>query len=270
MYFGIDVRTVGDMGELPDALPMFLWPEVPLNFETLSIIFPVSMSLAVVGLLESMMTATIVDDLTDTESDKGRECKAQGMGNIASGLMGGMAGCALIGQSVINVQSGGRGRLSCLVAGVLLLLMVVFLDVWVLRIPLAALVAVMIMVLIGNFSWSSILNLRSNLPRSSIVMLATVGVVVVTHNLALGVLLGVLLSGVFFAHKVGQLLYVGSALDESGDARTYNVVGQVFFSSAESFIAGFDFNEALTKVTIDLHRAHFWMSPPSVRWTRWC
>ena len=258
IYFGIDVRTVGDMGDLPDALPIFLLPDIPLNFATLQIIFPVAISMSVVGLLESLMTATIVDDLTDTNSDKCRECKGQGVANIASGLMGGMAGCAMIGQSVINVQSGGRGRLSCLVAGVFLLLMVVFLGDWVAQIPMAALVAVMIMVSIGTFSWASFANLRNHPPSSSIVMLATVIVVVATHNLALGVLVGVLLSGVFFAHKVGQILYIGSALDSSADTRTYNVVGQVFFRSAEAFVAAFDFKEALSKVVIDLHRAHFW------------
>ncbi|MCC1497681.1 SulP family inorganic anion transporter [Alcanivorax sp. 1008] len=258
MYFGIDVRTVGDMGDLPDTLPVFLLPDIPLDFTTLQIIFPVSMSMAVVGLLESMMTSTIVDDLTDTDSDKRRECKGQGMANIASGLLGGMAGCAMIGQSVINVQSGGRGRLSCLLAGVFLLLMVVFLGDWVARIPMAALVAVMIMVSIGTFNWASFANLRNHPPSSSIVMLATVTVVVATHNLAIGVLVGVLLSGVFFAHKVGQILYIGSELDSSADTRTYNVVGQVFFSSAEAFIGAFDFKEALSKVVIDLHRAHFW------------
>lgn len=258
MYLGLDVRTVGDMGELPDALPIFLLPQIPLNLETLTIIFPVSMSLAVVGLLESLMTATIVDDLTDTGSNKRRECKAQGIANIGAGLMGGMAGCAMIGQSVINVQSGGRGRLSCLTAGVLLLLMVVFLDEWVSQIPMAALVAVMVMVSIGTFSWASFINLRKHPPSSSVVMLATVIVVVATHNLALGVLVGVLLSGVFFAHKVGQILYIGSDLDEAGDSRRYEVVGQVFFSSADAFVAAFDFKEALHKVVIDLHRAHFW------------
>ncbi|MDF1629539.1 MAG: SulP family inorganic anion transporter [Alcanivoracaceae bacterium] len=258
MYFGIDVRTVGDMGDLPDTLPVFLLPDIPLDFNTLQIIFPVSMSMAVVGLLESMMTSTIVDDLTDTDSNKRRECKGQGMANIASGLMGGMAGCAMIGQSVINVQSGGRGRLSCLLAGVFLLLMVVFLGDWVARIPMAALVAVMIMVSIGTFNWASFANLRDHPPSSSIVMLATVTVVVATHNLAIGVLVGVLLSGVFFAHKVGQILYIGSELDSSADTRTYNVVGQVFFSSAEAFVGAFDFKEALSKVVIDLHRAHFW------------
>lgn len=258
LYFGLDLRTVGDMGELPDSLPVLLWPEVPLNFETLQIIFPYSITLAIVGLLESMMTATIVDDLTDTPSNKNRECMGQGVANIGSGLLGGMAGCAMIGQSVINVKSGGRTRLSTLVAGVGLLIMVVFLDQWVAAIPMAALVAVMIMVSIGTFSWSSVKNLKDHPKSSSIVMVSTVAVVVATHNLALGVLVGVLLSALFFARKVGDILYIGSSLSEDGEHRTYHVVGQVFFTSAEQFIDGFDFKEAIENVTIDLHRAHFW------------
>ena len=258
MYFGLDIRTVGDMGELPDTLPIFLWPDVPLTFETLAIIFPYSAALAVVGLLESMMTATIVDDLTDTESDKNRECKGQGMANIASGLMGGMAGCAMIGQSVINVKSGGRGRLSCLVAGVVLLLMVVFLSEWVSQIPMAALVAVMIMVSIGTFSWDSIRNLKQFPLSTNIVMLATVAVTVYTHNLAYGVFVGVLLAALFFANKIGHFLYIQSQTDGEDRQRTYQVIGQVFFASADKFIAAFDFKEASDKVIIDLSRAHFW------------
>ena len=258
MYFGLDIRTVGDMGELPDTLPIFLWPDVPLTFETLAIIFPYSAALAVVGLLESMMTATIVDDLTDTESDKNRECKGQGMANIASGLLGGMAGCAMIGQSVINVKSGGRGRLSCLVAGVVLLLMVVFLSEWVSQIPMAALVAVMIMVSIGTFSWDSIRNLKQLPLSTNIVMLATVAVTVYTHNLAYGVFVGVLLAALFFANKIGHFLYIQSQTDGEDRQRTYQVIGQVFFASADKFIAAFDFKEAIDKVIIDLSRAHFW------------
>ena len=191
VYLGLDVRTVGDMGDLPDTLPIFLWPDVPLNLETLSIIFPYAAALAIVGLLESLMTATIIDELTDTSSDKNRECKGQGIANISAGLMGGMAGCAMIGQSVINVKSGGRGRLSTLVAGLVLLVMVVFLNDWVAMIPMAALVAVMIMVSIGTFDWRSIRNLKTNPLSSSIVMLSTVVVVVWTHNLAYGVFVGV-------------------------------------------------------------------------------
>ncbi|WP_375058312.1 SulP family inorganic anion transporter [Zobellella sp. DQSA1] len=255
--FGIDIRTVGDMGELPDTLPVFLWPDVPLNLDTLAIIFPYSLSLAVVGLLESMMTATIVDDLTDTQSDKNRECKGQGLANLATGVLGGMAGCAMIGQSIINVKSGGRGRLSTLVAGVVLLILVVFLGPWVSQIPMAALVAVMIMVSIGTFSWGSITNLKTHPKSTSLVMIATVVVVVFTHNLAYGVLVGVLLSALFFANKVGQILYVGSEKTDD-NSREYKVVGQVFFSSAEQFIASFDFKEVIGHVRIDLSRAHFW------------
>lgn len=258
LYFGLDVRTVSDMGELPDSLPIFLWPEVPLNFETLMIIFPTSMALAVVGILESLMTATIVDDLTDTKSNKNKECVGQGIANIGSGLIGGMAGCAMIGQSIINVKSGGRTRLSALLAGVILLVMVVFLDAWVGMIPMAALVAVMIMVSIGTFSWSSVKDLKKNPISSSIVMVATVIVVVATHNLAWGVLVGVILSAIFFANKVGQILFVGSELSSDEQHRTYKVVGQVFFSSAEQFVDSFDFKEAIESVQIDLSRAHFW------------
>ena len=258
IYLGLDIRTVGDMGQLPDTLPIFLWPQVPLNLETLSIIFPYSAALAVVGLLESMMTATIVDDLTDTSSDKNRECKGQGVANIASGLLGGMAGCAMIGQSVINVKSGGRTRLSCLIAGVVLLLMVVFMSDWVRQIPMAALVAVMIMVSIGTFSWDSLRNLKHYPLSTNIVMLVTVAVVVFTHNLAYGVLAGVLLAAMFFANKIGHYLDIRSALNDASDERTYKVTGQVFFSSADKFTAAFDFKEALRKITIDLSRAHFW------------
>ena len=258
MYLGLDIRTVGDMGELPDTLPVFLWPDVPLNLETLAIIFPYALSLAVVGLLESLMTATIVDDLTDTSSDKNRECKGQGVANIASGLLGGMAGCAMIGQSIINVKSGGRTRLSCLSAGVILLLMVVFLDDWVSQIPMAALVAVMIMVSIGTFSWSSITNLKEHPLSTNIVMIVTVIVVVFTHNLAFGVLAGVLLAALFFANKVGQFMLVTSDINDDGSLRTYKVIGQVFFSSSEKFTASFDFKEAVDKVVIDLPHAHFW------------
>lgn len=258
LYLGLDIRTVGDMGELPDTLPVFLWPDVPLNFETLAIIFPYSAALAVVGLLESMMTATIVDDLTDTPSDKNRECKGQGVANIASGLMGGMAGCAMIGQSVINVKSGGRTRLSCLIAGVVLLILVVFLSDWVRQIPMAALVAVMIMVSIGTFSWASVRDLKRYPLSTNIVMLVTVAVVVWTHNLAFGVLAGVLLASLFFANKVGHYLAISSTLDASGRQRTYKVTGQVFFSSADKFIGAFDFREVLDKVVIDLSSAHFW------------
>jgi SulP family sulfate permease len=258
MALNLDIRTVGDMGELPDTLPIFLWPDVPLNLETLMIILPYSIALAVVGLLESMMTATIVDDLTDTNSDRNRECKGQGIANIGSGLLGGMAGCAMIGQSIINIKSGGRTRLSTLSAGVFLLIMVLVLDKWLVQIPMAALVAVMIMVSIGTFSWGSIKNLKEHPLSTNIVMVVTVVVVVATHNLAFGVLAGVLLAALFFANKVGHYMLVTSELDESTDTRRYTVVGQVFFSSSEKFLESFDFKEAVDNVVIDLSRAHFW------------
>ncbi|MFN3985638.1 MAG: SulP family inorganic anion transporter [Rhodocyclaceae bacterium] len=254
----LDIRSVGDMGQLPDSLPVFLLPDVPLNLDTLAIILPYSLTLMVVGLLESLMTATIVDDLTDTSSNKERECVGQGVANIACGFVGGMAGCAMIGQSVINVKSGGRGRLSTLAAGVFLLIMVVFLGDWVARIPMAALVAVMIMVSIGTFNWASITNLRSHPPSSSIVMVLTVVVTVLTHDLAQGVLVGVLASGFFFAHKVGRILDIGSRSEDEGRARRYTVTGQVFFASADRFIASFDFKEVVERVVIDVSRAHFW------------
>ena len=258
LWLGLDIRSVGDMGELPDTLPLFLWPDVPLNFATLQIIFPYAMALAVVGLLESLMTATIVDDLTDTKSDKNRECKGQGIANIGSGLLGGMAGCAMIGQSVINVKSGGRGRLSTLVAGTVLLILVVFLNDWVAQIPMAALVAVMIMVSIGTFDWGSIRNLKKHPLSTNIVMLATVVVVVWTHNLAYGVFVGVLLASLFFANKVSHFLYVEKSISNDNTLRTYAFHGQVFFNSADRFTAQFDFKEAVEEVVIDLTRAHFW------------
>ena len=258
MVLKLDIHTVGDMGQLPDSLPVFLLPDVPLNFATLKVILPFAMTLAVVGLLESMMTASIVDELTDTTSNKSRECVGQGVANIATGFIGGMAGCAMIGQSVINVKSGGRGRLSAFVAGFFLLILVVFLGPWVKQIPMAALVSVMIMVSIGTFSWDSVRKLREHPPSSSLVMIATVAVTVSTHDLAKGVFVGVLLSGIFFAHKVGKVLRIDRSIDAEGGVRTYGVVGQVFFASAEAFVGAFDFKEVVPKVHIDVSRAHFW------------
>ncbi|MBD3652413.1 SulP family inorganic anion transporter [Kangiella sp.] len=255
---GWDIPTVGDKGKLPDTLPIFLWPDVPLNLETLMIIFPTSAALAVVGLLESLMTATIVDDLTDTPSDKNRECKGQGIANIGAGLMGGMAGCAMIGQSVINVKSGGRGRLSTFIAGSVLIVLVVFLDEWISLIPMAALVAVMIMVSIGTFSWSSIKDLKKHPMSTNLVMVATVVVVVATHNLAIGVFVGVLMAALFFANKIGRFMIIKRTNEQNVSSRYYEVVGQVFFASSEKFIGAFDFKEAIEEVTIDLTHAHFW------------
>ena len=257
---GLDesLRTVGDMGQLPASLPVFLLPDVPLNLETLTIILPYAVSLAIVGLLESLMTATIVDDFTDTSSNKNRECTGQGIANIAAGFLGGMAGCAMIGQSVINVKSGGRGRLSTFAAGIILLILILVLDGFVKQIPMAALVAVMIMVSIGTFSWRSISNLKLHPRSSSMVMIATVLVTVFSHNLALGVGAGVLLSALFFAYKVSSLLEIDSTLDTSSKERVYSVRGQLFFVSASTFAGAFDFREVLDRVRIDVSQAHFW------------
>ncbi|KFL48412.1 putative sulfate transporter [Sphingobium sp. ba1] len=258
IYGALNVNTVGDMGELPSTLPAFLIPNVPLTLETLQIILPYSLTMAAVGLLESMMTAQIVDDLTDTGSDKRREMKGQGIANFATGFLGGMGGCAMIGQSVINVKSGGSTRLSTLVAGTFLLFLIVVLGPLVAQIPMPALVAVMIMVSIGTFSWRSIKDLRTNPWQSSVVMVATVVIVVWTHDLAQGVLAGVILSGLFFASKVKRLFTVTSTLSVDGKARTYRVAGQVFFASSDSFTAAFDYKEVIDHVVIDVSDAHFW------------
>lgn len=259
-FMGLDsVRTVGDMGQLPDALPIFLIPDIPLNFETLQIIFPYSLSLAIVGLLESLMTATILDDMTDSSSDKNQECVGQGVANVATGFIGGMAGCAMIGQSVINVKSGARGRLSTFLAGILLLIFVVFLSDLISIIPMAALVAIMIMVSISTFDWGSIARLKTYPLSTNAVMLTTVAIVVFTHNLAYGVLGGVLLASLFFANKISHFMYHEEDYKDDGTTKIYTFVGQVFFNSSDKFLDSIDFKEeGLKKVIIDIHRAHFW------------
>jgi len=258
IYFGMDLRTVGNMGELPSTLPIFLLPDIPLTLDVLSVIFPYSLTLMFIGLLESLMTATIIDDLTDTPSNKNRECTGQGVANIVTGFFGGMAGCAMIGQSVINIKSGGRGRLSTLFAGLFLLFLLLVLGDWVRQIPMAALVAVMIMVSIGTFNWSSFSNLRTHPKTSSLVMITTVIVVVTTHDLAIGVFVGVLTSSLFFARRISRFLKIESNLSKDSDKRTYKVYGQVFFASANRFSDSFDFKEVVPKVTIDVSVAHFW------------
>ncbi|KKI90758.1 sulfate transporter [Bacillus sp. SA1-12] len=253
---GVSVRTVGDMGELTQALPMFLIPQIPFNFETLQIILPYSIALALVGLLESLLTAQIVDDLTDTESDKNKEARGQGIANIIAGFFGGMAGCAMIGQSGINVKSGGRGRLSTLIAGVFLMILIILLNDILVQIPMAALVAVMIMVSIGTFDWSSLRKLHVMPITDSAVMIVTVVTVVYTHDLSKGVIAGVILSAVFFAAKISKV-HVETKLDESYQ-KTYIVKGQLFFASATDLVASFDYKEDIQHVVIDLSQAHLW------------
>ncbi|WP_299095457.1 SulP family inorganic anion transporter [uncultured Metabacillus sp.] len=253
---GVSVRTVGDMGELTQALPMFLIPQIPFNFETLQIILPYSIALALVGLLESLLTAQIVDDLTDTESDKNKEARGQGIANIVAGFFGGMAGCAMIGQSGINVKSGGRGRLSTLVAGVFLMILILLLNDILVQIPMAALVGVMIMVSVGTFDWSSLRKLHVMPITDSTVMIVTVVTVVYTHDLSKGVIAGVILSAVFFAAKISKV-HVDTKLDESNQ-KTYIVKGQLFFASVSDLVTSFDFKEDIQHVVIDFSQAHLW------------
>ncbi len=256
--FGIHVRAVADLGQLPSTLPDFGLPRVPFTPQTLAIIAPVALTLAAVGLLESLLTAQIVDDMTDTPSSKSRECVGQGIANMASAMFGGMGGCAMIGQSVINVTSGGRGRLSTFVGGAFLLVLLVILQRVLAIVPVPALTAVMIMVSINTFSWKSLAALRSNPWQSSVVMLATVGTVVATADLSKGVLVGVLLSGIFFAGKVSRLSRITSELSGDGQVRTYFVEGQVFFASAGTFVESIDVTDAVARIVIDVTAAHFW------------
>lgn len=252
IYSGVDLRTIGDLGNITKALPTFLIPNVPFTLETLQIIFPYSLALAIVGLLESLLTAQIVDDMTATESEKNKEARGQGIANIINGFFGGMAGCAMIGQSVINVKSGGRGRLSTLVAGLFLIFLIIVLGDLVVRIPMPVLVGIMIMVSIGTFDWSSFKYLVKAPRTDAIVMVVTVIIVVYTHDLSKGVIAGVILSAIFFVVKISTLKVV-----ENRDI--YIVEGQLFFASTDSFIDYFKntaFNSST--ITIDFSNSRIW------------
>ena len=258
VVFPMPLRTIADLGRLPDALPAFALPAVPIEWRTLAIVAPYALAMAAVGLLESLMTARVVDDLTESGSDKAREATGLGLANVAAGLFGGIAGCGMIGQTVGNVRYGGRGRLSTLVAGVFLLVVMVPLRPWVAQVPVAALVAIMVMVSISTFSWGSLRDLARHPKVSGVVMLATVAVTVATHDLSAGVAVGVLLSGVFFAFKVMRMMRVDVAYDAGTDTRVYTVSGQVFFASAEMFADRFDLRDTAARVRIDLTHAHLW------------
>ncbi|RDI32202.1 SulP family inorganic anion transporter [Lentzea flaviverrucosa] len=262
VFLHISVPTVGDQGELPSALPGFGLPMVPFTLETFGIIAPYALTLAAVGLIESLLTAQLLDDITDTGSSKGTEVRGQGIANIATGFLGGMAGCAMIGQSMINVKSGGRTRLSTLAAGVFLLVLVFVLGPVVSLIPMAALVAVMVFVSVSTFDWTSIRisSLRRTPKSETAVMVVTVGTVVATHNLALGVLAGALLSAIFFARRVAHLVEVSSVLDPDGGIRVYAVTGELFFASTNELMHAFDYTDTVSKVVVDLSRAHVWDS----------
>ncbi|MED1517590.1 SulP family inorganic anion transporter, partial [Bacillus paranthracis] len=248
IFMHLDLRTVGDLGEIQKSLPTFFIPDVPFTFETLSIIFPYSLALAIVGLLESLLTSSIVDDMTGTESNKHKESRGQGIANIITGFFGGMAGCAMIGQSVINVKSGGRGRLSTLIAGLFLMFLIIVLGDLVVQIPMPVLVGIMIMVSIGTFDWSSFSYLVKAPKSDAAVMLVTVIIVVATHDLSKGVIAGVILSALFFVAKISKI-----QVTKRNDILNvvYDVKGPLFFASVEGFVEAFDFTLKNTHIVID-------------------
>jgi len=253
---GLDLRTVGDMGQITRSLPLFHLPQIPLNLETLMIILPYSFTLALVGILESLLTASLIDEMTDTRSNKNREVKGQGLANIVTGFFGGMAGCAMIGQSVINVKSGGRGRLSTFVAGGFLLFLIMVLGDVVQRIPMAALVGVMIMVSVGTFNWQSLKDLRRVPFSDSLVMVTTVAIVVATHDLAKGVIAGVIMSALIFGWKMARLKAITSL--SSDGVKVYTISGQLFFGTMTHFVNEFDYQADPNEIIIDFSRSHVW------------
>ena len=263
VVFALDVPNVGDQGDLPRSLPSLFFPDVPLTWQTFTIIAPYAAAMAVVGLLESLMTAKLVDDITDTHSRKTREAWGQGVANVLSGFFGGMGGCAMIGQTMINVKaSGARTRISTFLAGVFLLILVVGLGDLVSIIPMAALVAVMIMVSVATFDWHSIRpsTLRSMPVGETAVMLATVAVVVATHNLAIGVIVGVLVAMVTFARRVAHFATVTREVrdDEGAPTAYYTVDGELFFASSNDLTTQFDYVDDPEQVVIDMSTSHIW------------
>jgi len=252
---GINLGTVGDLGNITQSLPMFFIPNVPFNLETLQIIFPYSVALAIVGLLESLLTASILDDMTSSDSNKNKEARGQGIANIITGFFGGMAGCAMIGQTVINVKSGGRGRLSTLISGLFLMLLILLLGDLVVKIPMAVLVGIMIMVSIGTFDWSSFSYLRKAPKSDAAVMLVTVILVVATHDLSIGVIAGVILSAILFVAKISTIRIYRRELDHK---TLFDVEGQLFFASVERFVESFDFSIENTNLIINFENSHIW------------
>ncbi|TCP64581.1 SulP family inorganic anion transporter [Baia soyae] len=255
IFSDVDLRTVGDLGTMKQSLPPFFIPDVPFNMDTLAIIFPYSLALAIVGLLETLLTASIVDNMTDTDSNKNREARGQGIANIITGFFGGMAGCAMIGQSVINVKSGGRSRLSTFVAGMGLMFLIIALGDIVIQIPMAVLVGIMIMVSIGAFDWNSFSYLIKAPKSDSIVMLVTVAIVVYTHDLSKGVIAGVILSAIFFVSKISRMKVTKQQSDSDIQ---YAAEGQLFFASVDSFLKSFDLTVQHTHIVIDFTHSQVW------------
>lgn len=248
--FGVELKTIGDLGIITQSLPSFFIPNVPFNLETFQIILPYSLALAVVGLLESLLTSQIVDDMTDTKSDKNREARGQGIANFITGFFGGMAGCAMIGQSMINVKSGGRGRLSTLVAGIFLIFLIIVLGDLVINIPMPVLVGIMVMVSIGTFDWGSF-KYAITAPRAdAIVMIVTVAIVVYTDNLAIGVVVGVILSALFFVASISKV----KISEQDG---TYIIEGPLFFASTQHFVQTIE-EATADHITLDLSSSHLW------------
>lgn len=255
MYTGSDVRTVGDLGDIKQSLPHFLIPNVPFNFETLQIIFPYSLSMAIVGLVESLLTAKIVDDATDTYSSKNRESRGQGIANIITGLFGGMGGCAMIGQSVINVKSGANSRLSTFTAGIVLIFMIIVLGGIVVQIPMPILAGIMVMVSVGTFDWTSFKYIQKAPKTDAVVMVLTVIIVLMTHNLAIGVVVGVVFSALFFATKISK---VEVTSEEFGKVNRMSFKGQIFFVSIDSMMEQINFNIENSKIELNFNDAHLW------------
>lgn len=247
---GVKLQTIGDLGTMPNSLPFFFLPDIPLNFETLKIILPYSLALSIVGLLESLLTSQVLDDMTDTSSNKNKEARGQGIANFITGFFGGMAGCALIGQSIINIKSGGRGRLSTLTAGIFLMFLIIVLGDVVIKIPMPVLVGVMIMVSITTFNWSSFKFLKQAPKSESLVMLITVAIILYTHNLAIGVVIGVILSALFFVAKI-------SRVKVTHDKNGYKVKGPLFFASTTKFIQSFD-NVSENEIVINFENSQLW------------
>lgn len=255
LLLNVNLSTIGDLATLESSLPMFSVPKIPITLESLAIIFPYSLSLSVVGLLESMLTARIIDDITDTESDKNQEAKGQGIANIIAGFFGGMAGCAMIGQSMINVKSGGRSRVSTLTVGVFLLISILFFAEIIMKIPLAILVGIMIMVSIDTFDWESFSYLKKMPVTDSIVMVSTIAIVVFTHDLSKGVLAGVILSALFFVTKISK---INVSCTESENKIIYAIKGELFFASVDNFINQFDFSSSENEIILDFKKSHVW------------
>ena len=257
MYTGIDMQNVGSLGTITQSLPTFFIPDVPFNLETLQIIFPTALALSIIGLLESLLTASIIDDATETDSDKNQEARGQGIANFITGFFGGMAGCAMIGQSGINVRSGGRGRLSTFTAGIVLIFLIIVLGNWVVQIPMPVLAGIMVMVSIGTFDWGSFKYVVTAPKSDAIVMLLTVVVVVYTHDLSKGVFAGVILSAILFAAKISKVEVRNKGLNADA-SNVYTVHGQLFFASSQDFVSAFDGIESADRIVIDFSDATVW------------